>query len=333
MGLVSINANAKVNFSIDVKGFAENGYHLVDMIMQTINVYDRVILYTPDAIDNLREDLIAEIAKCKRRYDERIAALIARGVPIRPSDPSDNIIFTCTNPRLPADSKNLAYQAALIMKKMAGYTGKLGVHIKKNIPVGGGMGGGSADAAATLVGLNRLFGLELTTEQLMDIGKPLGSDIPFLIMGGTALATGTGTDLKPIPSLTNGYLLVVNPGIFISTEKVYEKLDHMKLSPESHPDTEALLAAIENNDVAEFAPNMKNVLEKPAFEIEPQLMVLKKKILATEPLGAMMSGSGSTIFAIYDSREEVQKAYRQFKNPQMFTVITDLHTVPKFFAE
>ncbi len=333
MGLVSINANAKVNFSIDVKGFAENGYHLVDMIMQTINVYDRVVLYTPDAVENLREDLIGEIARCKRRYDERIAALIARGVPVRPTDPSDNIIFTCTNPRLPADSKNLAYQAALIMKNLAGYTGKLGIHVKKNIPVGGGMGGGSADAAATLVGLNKLFGLSLTTEQLIEIGKPLGSDIPFLIMGGTAFATGTGTDLRPIPSLTNGYLLVVNPGIFISTEKVYEKIDQMRLSPESHPDTELLLEAIKNNDVYTFAPNMKNVLEKPAFELEPELMHLKKKILATEPLGAMMSGSGSTIFAIYDTREDVQKAFRLFRSPQMFTVITDLHVTPKFFND
>ena len=333
MSLVSINANAKVNFSIDVKGFAENGYHLVDMIMQTVNVYDRVILYTADAVGNLREDLIAEIARCKRRHDERVEALLARGVPVRQADPADNIIFTCTNPRLPVDSKNLAYQAAVIMKERAGYTGKLGVHVKKNIPVGGGMGGGSADAAATLVGLNRLFDLGLTTEELIEIGKPLGSDIPFLIMGGTALATGTGTDLKPISSLTNGYLLIVNPGIFISTEKVYEKLDQMRLSPESHPDTELLLEAIKENDVYTFAPNMKNVLEKPAFELEPQLMMLKKKILATEPIGAMMSGSGSTIFAIYDTREEAQKAYRLFKSPQVFAVVTDLHIVPKFFND
>lgn len=333
MGLVSINANAKVNFSIDCKGFAENGYHLVDMIMQTVSVYDRVILYTADAVGYLREDLIAEIARCKRRYDERIASLIARGIPIRQTDPEDNIIFTCTNPRLPVDSKNLAYQAALIMKKMAGYTGKLGVHIKKNIPVGGGMGGGSADAAATLVGLNKLFNLGLTDQQLIEIGTPLGSDIPFLIMGGTAFATGTGTELHPISSLTNGYLLIVNPGIFISTEKVYEKLDQMRLSPESHPDTELLLEAIKNNDVYTFAPNMKNVLEKPAFELEPQLMQLKKRILATEPLGAMMSGSGSTIFAIYDSRDEAQRAYRLFKSPQMFAVVTDLNVVPKFFSE
>ena len=137
MGLVSINANAKVNFSIDVKGFAENGYHLVDMILQTVNVYDRIFLYTPDAIANLREDIVVEITKAKRRHDERINMLLARGVPIRQVDPTDNIIFTCTNPRLPVDSKNLAYQAALIMKKLAGYEGKLGVHIKKNVPVGG----------------------------------------------------------------------------------------------------------------------------------------------------------------------------------------------------
>ena len=244
MNLVSINANAKVNFSIDVLGFAENGYHLVDMIMQTICVYDRIILYTPEAIPELREDIVSDIMTAKRKHDERIEVLKARGVPIRLPDPSDNIIFTCTNHRLPVDQKNLAYRAALLMKEIAGYKGKLGIHIRKNIPVGGGLGGGSADAAATLVGLNRLFGTELSTEKLMELGATLGSDVPFLVMGGTALATDTGTTLKPLPSLTNGYMLVVNPDIFLSTEKVYTKLDQMRLSPESHPDTQFLIEAL-----------------------------------------------------------------------------------------
>ena len=123
MNLVSINANAKVNFSIDVLGFAENGYHLVDMIMQTICVYDRIILYTPEAIPELREDIVSDIMTAKRKHDERIEVLKARGVPIRLPDPSDNIIFTCTNHRLPVDQKNLAYRAALLLKEIAGYKG------------------------------------------------------------------------------------------------------------------------------------------------------------------------------------------------------------------
>ncbi|MBR7078251.1 MAG: 4-(cytidine 5'-diphospho)-2-C-methyl-D-erythritol kinase [Clostridia bacterium] len=333
MNLVSINANAKVNFSIDVLGFAENGYHLVDMIMQTICVYDRIILYTPEAIPELREDIVSDIMTAKRKHDERIEVLKARGVPIRLPDPSDNIIFTCTNHRLPVDQKNLAYRAALLMKEIAGYKGKLGIHIRKNIPVGGGLGGGSADAAATLVGLNRLFGTELSTEKLMELGATLGSDVPFLVMGGTALATDTGTTLKPLPSLTNGYMLVVNPDIFLSTEKVYTKLDQMRLSPESHPDTQFLIEALRKNDVYSFAPNMKNVLERPAFELEPQIMMVKKRVQATNPLGVLMSGSGSTIFAIYDTREECHKAYRLFRGAQLFVIETDLSNKPSFFPE
>ena len=152
-------------------------------------------------------------------------------------------------------------------------------------------------------------------------------------MGGTALATDTGTTLKPLPSLTNGYMLVVNPDIFLSTEKVYTKLDQMRLSPESHPDTQFLIEALRKNDVYSFAPNMKNVLERPAFELEPQIMMVKKRVQATNPLGVLMSGSGSTIFAIYDTREECHKAYRLFRGAQLFVIETDLSNKPSFFPE
>lgn len=333
MNLVSINANAKVNFSIDVCGFAENGYHLVDMIMQTISVYDRIILYTPEAIKELREDIIADIMNAKRRHDERIAILKAKNIPIRLPNPEDNIIFTCTNHKLPVDQKNLAYRAALIMKKLAGYDGKLGIHIRKNIPVGGGLGGGSADAAATLVGLNKLFGLGYSREKLMELSGELGSDVPFLVMGGTALATGTGTTLRPLSPLTRGHLLLVSPDIFLSTEKVYSKFDQMRLAPESHPDTPLLLEALQNNDVYTFAPNMKNVLEHPAFELEPQIMAVKKRLATTGPLGVLMSGSGSTLFAIYETREDSHRAFKYFRNNNFFVMETDLCNRPVFFQE
>jgi 4-diphosphocytidyl-2C-methyl-D-erythritol kinase len=204
MNLVSINANAKVNFSIDVLGFAENGYHLVDMIMQTICVYDRIILYTPEAIPELREDIVSDIMTAKRKHDERIEVLKARGVPIRLPDPSDNIIFTCTNHRLPVDQKNLAYRAALLMKEIAGYKGKLGIHIRKNIPVGGGLGGGSADAAATLVGLNRLFRLLYLLLHIIVHHLQLHGGLRFCLWSKGQFVFGThdGSQLYVIGKLT-----------------------------------------------------------------------------------------------------------------------------------
>ena len=333
MNFVSINANAKVNFSLDIVGHTENGYHAVEMIMQTISAYDKLVLYTPEAVSELRGDLTDEIVRAKEIQQERIERRIAKGIPYTPPDPDDGIIFTSTNPLLPADSKNDCYKAALMMKKEAGYTKKIGIHLKKKLPVGGGLGGGSADAAATLVGLNKLFGLNYSCEKLMEFGAKIGSDVPFLVKGGTCLATGTGTDLRVIPSVSQGHLVIFNPKIFVSTQDVYTKFDRLRLSPESHPDTPLLLDALENGDLTAFAENMKNVLEYPAFELYPEIMSLKKKVKATGPLGTVMSGSGSTIIAIYESRDEAYNVVRKFRNESVFALATDLCETPRFFED
>lgn len=334
MDLISTSAYAKINLSIDILGTRESdGYHLVNMIMQTINIFDRIIIYTPEAIPALREDVITEIVAAKQRQRDRIEYLRGNGVPVTLPNPEDKIVLTCTNPKLPVDQKNLAYRAALLMKEAAGYDGKLGIHIRKKLPVGGGLGGGSTDGAATLVALNEMFGLHYNEEKLLEMAAKLGSDVPFLVMGGTALASGTGTTLTKVPSLKKGHLLIINPNIFISTENVYHKLDQMKLSPESHPDTELLLKALRDEDLHTFAANMKNVLEHPAFEIEPKIMMLKKSVKATNPLGVLMSGSGSTVFAIYETRDEAYNAMKIFRNQGLYAMEADLTGTPLAFAE
>lgn len=324
MNLISINANAKINFSIDVLGQREDGYHLVDMIMQTIPLYDRIVIYKPEAVATLRDDILSEILTARRRQDERTEYFRSKGVDVQETDPQDKIMITCTNPKLPVDRKNLAYRAALIMAKESGYTGKIAIHIRKKIPVGGGMGGGSADAAGVLTGLNELLELNYSKEKLCEFAATLGSDVPFLVKGGTALATDTGTTLKDLPSLRKGHLLVVNPNIFVSTEKVYSKFDSMRISAEAHPDTKFLIDALEKQDFYTFASNIKNVLEYPAFELEPQIKTLKKQISETGAVGTLMSGSGSTVFGLYDSKDVCMKAMNHFRFNKYFAVALDL---------
>ena len=324
MNLISVNANAKINFSIDVLGRREDGYHLVDMIMQTIPLYDKIIIYKPEAVATLRDDVLSEILTARRRQDERIEFFRSKGVELQEPDPQEKIMITCTNPKLPVDKKNLAYKAALIMLKESGYTGKIGIHIKKKIPVGGGMGGGSADGAGVLLGLNELLDLNYPKEKLCEFAATLGSDVPFLVQGGTALATDTGTTLKPLPSMRKGHLLVVNPNIFVSTEKVYSKFDSMRISTEAHPDTALLIQCLEKGDLETFAANIKNVLEYPAFELEPQIKTLKKQISETGAVGTLMSGSGSTVFGIYDSKDLCLRAMNHFRANKNFAVALDL---------
>lgn len=324
MSILSVNAYAKVNLSIDILGTREDGYHLVDMIMQSIGIFDRIIFYTPDSVQNLRDDIVHEILAAKTRQKERQEILCSRGISIPTPNTNDNIVLTCTNPKLPYDQKNLAYKAALIMKELSGYDGKLGIHIRKKLPVGGGLGGGSTDGAATLVGLNKLLGLNYPQEKLIEIARSLGSDVPFLVMGGCARATGTGTDLSPLPMLRKGHIVIVNPNIFLSTEAVYTRFDQMRLSPDSHPKTDILLQALENNDTRTFCENMRNVLEHPAFELEPQIMILKKQIKATNPIGVLMSGSGSSIFAIYETKDQAFEALKQFRLDGHFAMEADL---------
>lgn len=293
MNKIEINAHAKINLSIDVLGLRPDGYHDLEMIMQTIPLYDRIT-----------------ISKIQKPYSSN------------PS--SDKITVKCTNTRLPCDNRNLSYRAAQLIMDDAGIKDSISIHIDKKIPIGGGLGGGSADGAAVLTGLNTLYKLNYSKDKLISFATMLGSDVPFLLNGGTAFASGTGTKLSTIPSFNKGWLVLVNPGFFLSTEKVYKTLDTMNVEPDDHPDISDLIKAIEKGDFYHFAKNMKNILEIPAFSLRPELKMIKTQMLQNGAQGALMSGSGSTIFGIFKSSQLAWAAMKYFRKNNLFSVVSKL---------
>lgn len=291
-------AKAKINLSIDVLGIRpEDGYHLVKMIMQQIPLHDRLFFFVGEKAGILPETTQID----------------------------DQISLACNSKRLPLDAKNLVYRAAKIILSHNNITDQISIYIDKHIPAGGGLGGGSADAAAVLSGLNQIFSLGKTMPQLHSYGKELGSDVPFMISGGAGLAEGTGTELTQLPLLKSGYLLLVNPNIFLSTELVYKTLDETKIPGESRPDTDLLLDALKNQDFYTFAKNMKNVLEIPAFKLQPEVGNLKEDILQREATGAMMSGSGATVFGLYDDAQKAKDAMAYYRSRKFFSTVTPLY--------
>lgn len=271
---ITLKALAKVNLGLDVLGKRENGYHDVRMVMQTIYLYDNVTLM-------------------KKKEP---------GVQLE-----TNLFY------LPIDANNLAYQAAemLIREFKIGE----GVHItlEKHVPVSAGMAGGSSDAAAVLVGMNRLFSLGLSQEELMERGVTLGADVPYCVMRGTVLAEGIGEVLTPLPPLPKCYILVAKPGISVSTKMVYEKLDSQVIS--EHPDIDGILTGLKEQDIRKVASSMGNVLEYVTIGEYPVIEQLKEVMKKAGALNAMMSGSGPTVFGIFEDRKAARKA--QYKIREM----------------
>ena len=295
-GKLSI-ANAKINLSIDVLGInPENGYHLVEMIMQQIPLYDRLFFFTGKD---------ANILPHTTQIDE-------------------NISMACNSRRLPLNEKNLVYKAARVMIDRYGINDLISIYIEKHIPAGGGLGGGSADGAAVLRGMNNIYALGATMDELEELAKKLGSDVPFMVRGGAALAQGTGTDLSRLHPMKKGWLLLVNPNIFLSTEKVYKALDEIEIPINAHPDTKLLINALEKQDLYTFAANMKNVLEQAAFKLCPQIRELKESILHQGAIGAMMSGSGATVFGLFEEEEAAKKAMTFYREQRLFSTVTPL---------
>lgn len=227
----------------------------------------------------------------------------------------ENIIRVRTNlPFLPNDHRNLVYKAAALFKDTLHIGEGLQINLNKRIPVAAGLAGGSTDAAAALLGLNLLFETGLSTEELKKLGVSLGADVPYCIMLGTALSEGIGeilTPLKPMPECT---ILLVKPDISVSTKYVYENL---KLSPPvGHPDIPRMLQAIEAGNLRGLTGVMDNILQTVTVKDYPVIEVIKDKMKEFGALTSLMSGSGPTVFGIYDDPAAIEKAYRYFKNSE-----------------
>ena len=271
--MLRVKANAKINLSLDVLGTLPNGYHEVKMIMQSVDLCDELQI-TPEN--------------------------------------NDSIILTCDNDKLSCGDDNLIIRAA---KALMDYVGKHnGVSIKliKNIPMAAGLAGGSADAAATLVGINRLFDYGLSTAELKAIGAKLGADIPFCIQGGTSLAEGIGEILTPISPLTDMYILLVKPPIDVSTKYVY---DNLILDNETvHPETDLMIGLLKEGRPDILATKLCNILETVTVKRYPTINDIKNTLLDDNALGALMSGSGPTVFGLFNDESTAEAASEHIKD-------------------
>lgn len=206
---------------------------------------------------------------------------------------------------LPSDKNNLAYRAAEMLMTEFQLPGGIRIDLNKRIPVSAGLAGGSSNAAAVLVGMNIMYELGLSEKELMERGVKLGADVPYCIMRGTVLAEGIGEILTPLPSFPKCYVLLAKPSVNVSTQKVYESLD--ALEEITHPNIDGILDGLENQSLTDVVANMGNVLEQVTIAKYPVIDKIKTVMIENGALNAMMSGSGPTVFGIYESKAEAWK--------------------------
>jgi len=275
MNEYQIKAYAKINLGLDVVRRLENGYHEVKMIMQTVNLYDELTLKRTTA----------------------------------------GIRLTSDSGELPLDENNLIYKAARLMQEHYGIAEGVSVKLKKNIPIAAGMAGGSTDAAATMLAMKELFGLETSKAELMKLGVKIGADVPYCILGGTALAEGIGEKLTPLPKAPECHLLVAKPDINVSTKYVYEHLDAVGVT--KHPDIDGMVNAIERGSLQGIIERLGNVLETVTISAYPVISVIKDRMKELGAQGSLMSGSGPTVFGIFTEQEKAIRAYEEIKSEQL----------------
>lgn len=272
MDTISLKALAKINLGLDVVRRREDGYHEVRMVMQTIHLYDRLEM-------------------------EKTAT---PGIEL-----STNLSY------LPVNENNLVYRAGKLLMDEFGIAEGIKVYLNKRIPVAAGMAGGSTDAAAMLYGMNELFGLGLSREQLMERGVKIGADVPYCLMRGTALAEGIGEKLTPLAPMVKCPVLIAKPAISVSTKFVYQNL---KLDADTkHPDIDRLIKDIRAQDLGAIAGDMGNVLESVTIPNYPVIAQIKEQMMDSGAINAMMSGSGPTVFGLFEEEETAQAAYQKMK--------------------
>ncbi len=262
-----VKAPAKINLSLDVLHKRPDGYHEVKMVMTTIDLADRVEL--------------------TERYDQKIT-------------------IHSHDRYVPDDHRNLAYQAAQLLKERFRINKGVTISIVKNIPVAAGLAGGSSDAAATLRGLNKLWGLNLSLDELALLGAEIGSDVSFCVYGGTAIATGRGEIIEHIDTPPNCWVILAKPEIGVSTAEVYKNLN---LSNVKHPDVESMVQAISEQNYGGMCGTVGNVLETVTLNMHPEVALIKEQMKRFGADAVLMSGSGPTVFGLvqYDSR--MQRIY------------------------
>lgn len=275
-----VKAPAKINLSLDVLGKREDGYHEVEMVMTTIDLADHIEL--------------------SERHDQEIK-------------------IVSQNRFVPDDERNLAYQAARLLKTRCGVRQGVEIAIDKVIPVAAGLAGGSSDAAATLRGLNTLWNLGLSLDELATLGAEIGSDVSFCVYGGTALAKGRGENITKLPAPPNCWVILAKPSIGVSTAEIYRQLD---LNEVVHPDIPGMIAALYTRDYAGICKHAGNVLESVTLKAYPQVAQIKKQMQRFGADLVLMSGSGPTVFGLVRHDSRLQRIYNGLRGfcGQVFAV-------------
>ncbi|MEJ9279682.1 MULTISPECIES: 4-(cytidine 5'-diphospho)-2-C-methyl-D-erythritol kinase [Ureibacillus] len=269
--MLYIKAPAKINLTLDVLYKRPDQYHEVEMVMTTVDLADRIGL-------ELRND--------------------------------GKIVIHSSSSIVPEDDRNLAYQAAILLKNTYNVHEGATITIHKEIPIAAGLAGGSSDAAATLRGLNQLWNLNLSIDTLAELGANIGSDVPFCVYGGTALATGRGEKIQPLPAPPSCWVILAKPRIGVSTAKIYEGLN---LENIEHPNTKQMMTALENKDYSLMCKTLGNVLESVTCSLYPEVAVIKNQMIRFGVDAALMSGSGPTVFGFVDSESRLNRVYNGLK--------------------
>ncbi|WP_108307271.1 4-(cytidine 5'-diphospho)-2-C-methyl-D-erythritol kinase [Metalysinibacillus jejuensis] len=263
--MLYVKAPAKINLTLDVLYKREDNYHEVEMVMTTIDLADRIGL-------SLRQD--------------------------------GKIVLSSTDQFVPTDQRNFAYQAARLLQQRFKISAGVTIKIEKEIPIAAGLAGGSTDAAATLRGLNVLWQLNLTLDELADIGAEIGSDVPFCVYGGTAHATGRGEQIREISAPPTCWVVLAKPKVGVSTADIYGGLN---LTQVKHPNTQEMLQAIEQCDYKAMCRELGNVLEDVTLKLHPEVVKIKSLMERSGADAVLMSGSGPTVFGLVDSEIRVSR--------------------------
>lgn len=267
MKKLTIQGMAKINLGLDVIRRREDGYHEVKMVMQTLNLCDTLTIEKSD---------------------------------------TTSITIQVGNAPLPADENNLIYKSANLLIQHCNLSQGVSISLQKEIPIAAGMAGGSTDAAATLLGMNQLFALGLSLEELQKLGVKIGADVPYCLQGGTALSEGIGEILTTLPAAPDCFVVVGKPEISVSTKYVYENLHANSL--QYHPDIDGMVAAITNKDLDGITKRMENVLETVTEKEYPVITDIKDLLKEKGAENALMSGSGPTVFGIFTEEERAREA-------------------------
>lgn len=272
MNRLELNAYAKVNLGLDVLRRREDGYHELRMIMQTVDLFDTLTL---------------------EKKEEA------------------GIEMTCNIEGLPCDERNLVYKSAKLMFEEYKLPGGIRIHLEKRIPMAAGMAGGSTDAAAVFNGMNELYELGVTKERLCELGVKIGADVPYCIVGGTALSEGIGEVLTMLPNVPDCVVLIAKPDFDVSTKYVFENLHANSLT--YHPDIDTMAEAIRAGDLQGVVKVMDNVLETVTETKYTEITEIKNVMKEHNAMRAMMSGSGPTVFGLYKSEEDAKGAAEEIK--------------------